>query len=243
MNGKKSNNLVVHTMLLSTFSMGIPSIVKAAEKDLYDFLWLDPDKKVYVLQNKVHKKEHSVYANLGVGLGLSSTFQDTTLFHGNIGYHINEEWAIEALYTGYSNKDNEAFQNLETLTSKIPFIRKTKSNYGITAKWAPFYGKINTFNKIFYFDWSFGLGLGKLNTESNASTVGNSALPNNYKSESYTSIIGKTEFTFHASKNIHLSLGLIMNNYKAPGPTINNKAGGDKMRNNLDSLLSIGFSY
>ena len=31
----------------------------AGEKSLYDFLWLDPDKKVYVLQNKIYKKEHT----------------------------------------------------------------------------------------------------------------------------------------------------------------------------------------
>jgi hypothetical protein len=40
--------------------------LKANEKDLYDFMWLDPDKKVYVLQNKVHKKERTIYINLGL---------------------------------------------------------------------------------------------------------------------------------------------------------------------------------
>ena len=243
MKRKKNKKIAMNLILFLSMLIGISLEVKAAEKDLYDFLWLDPDKKVYVLQNKVHKKEHTAYANLGVGLGLSSTFQDTSLFHGNIGFYLNEEFAIEALYTGYSNKENEAFTNLENLTSKIPFIRKTKSNYGVIAKWSPFYGKINTFNKIFYFDWSFGLGLGKLNTESNAATVGNSAIPNNYASESYTSVIGKTELTLHASKNIHLSIGLIMNNFKAKGPTINNNPGSEKLRNNLDSLFSVGFSF
>jgi len=94
MNLEKFKSLIVKLMLLSTMTLGIPKVI-AAEKDLYDFLWLDPDKKVYVLQNKVHKKEHTVYANLGTGLGLSSTFQDTSLLHGNIGYFITEEWAIE----------------------------------------------------------------------------------------------------------------------------------------------------
>ena len=229
-------------MLLSTVLLEIPKAL-ATEKDLYDFLWLDPDKKVYVLQNKVHKKEHTVYANLGVGLGLSSTFQDVSLWHGNIGYYLNEEWALETFYTGYSNKDNEAFDNLKRLNGSIPFIRKVKSNYGAIGKWSPFYGKINTFNKIFYFDWSFGLGLGKINTESNAATVGNPAMANTYNSESYTSVVGKTEITVHVTKNIHISLGLIMNNYRAPGPVINNKPGTMTNRNNLDSLLSVGFSY
>jgi outer membrane beta-barrel protein len=243
MKGLNFKKIVFNTMLLSTMTVGTPTVSLATEKDLYDFLWLDPDKKVYVLQNKVHKKEHSIYASLGAGMGLSSTYQDTTLVHGNAGFYLNEEWAIEAMYTSYSNKDNEAFENLKKLNGSIPFTRRTTSNYGVLAKWSPFYGKINTFNKIFYFDWSFGLGLGKLNTESNAATVGNPAKANNFSSESYTTVIGKTELTVHATKNIHLSLGLIMNNFKAPGPTINNKAPSEKLRNNLDTVLSIGYSF
>lgn len=242
MKGLNLKQLAVNAMLLSTITVGSP-MVMAAEKDLYDFLWLDPDKKVYVLQNKIHKKEHTVYANIGVGLGLSSTFQDTSLTHANLGFNITEDWAVEGLYTSYGNKDNEALENLKRLNGSIPFIRKTKSNYGLIAKWSPFYGKINTFNKIFYFDWSFGLGLGKLQTESNAATVATPSLANNYSSESYTSVIGKTELTLHATKNIHFGLGLIMNNYKAPGPTISTQPISEKMRNNLDAVLTIGYSF
>lgn len=234
-------SLFLNAMILSTMTLGTPKVM-AAEKDLYDFLWLDPDKKVYVLQNKIHKKEHTVYANLGVGLGLSSTFQDTSLIHGSAGYYLTEEWAVEALYTSYNNKDNETLENLIRLRGAAPFIRKTKSNYGLIAKWSPFYGKVNTFNKIFYFDWSFGLGLGKLNTESNSATVANTTTADKFSSESYTSVIGKTELTLHASKNVHFNLGLIMNNYKAPGPVINGQQ-KSKIRNNLDSVLSIGFSF
>lgn len=239
-NAKK---LSLGLLLLSSLTVGSPTVSYSAEKDLYDFLWLDPDKKVYVLQNKVHKKEHAVYANFGAGLGLSSTFQDTSLMHGNVGFHITEEWSIEALYTKYSNKDNEAFENLQRLNGSIPFIRKPKSSYGVIAKWSPFYGKINTFNKIFYFDWSFGLGAGKIKTESNAETVGIPSMANLYSSESKSSIIGKTELTLHATKNFHIGIGLLINNYKAPGPKINNRPSTDKMRNNIDSMLTVGFSF
>ena len=143
----------------------------------------------------------------------------------------------------YSNKENEALVNLKHINGSIPFIRNPLSNYGLIAKWAPFYGKINTFNKIFYFDWSFGLGVGKLNTKSNATTVSDEKKADTYNKESYTTIIGKTELTFYASKNLHFGLGLIMNNYKAPGPTIVNVPTTNKYRNNLDSVLSIGVSF
>ena len=217
--------------------------LRADEKDLYDFLWLDPDKKVYVLQNKVHKKEHTVFANVGYGQGLSSNFQDTSLLHANLGYFFTEEWAIEGLYTKYSNKDNEAMTNLKRLNGSIPFIRKTNSNIGVLARWSPFYGKINTFNKIFYFDWNLGLGLGKLETESNATTVSNPTLANSYKDESYSSVIAKTGLSFHANKHIHIGIDLIMNNYKAPGPTVNGVTPSSKIRNNMDAVITLGVSF
>lgn len=238
----KVNYRNIIALSLVSFTLSAPAL-RADEKDLYDFMWLDPDKKVYVLQNKVHKKANTVYANIGYGTGLSSTFQDTSMIHTNAGYFFTEELGIELMYTKYSNSDNDAFENLKKLNGSIPFIRQTESNMGVLAKWSPFYGKINTFNKIFYFDWSFGLGVGKLNTKSNATSVANPLQANTYKDEKYTSVIAKTGLSLHATKNIHIGADLIMNNYKAPGPTINNNAPASKMRNNMDAVITIGVSF
>ena len=41
------------TFLLSLISFSLSAPLFAADKDVYDFKWLDPDKSVYVLQNKV----------------------------------------------------------------------------------------------------------------------------------------------------------------------------------------------
>jgi outer membrane beta-barrel protein len=232
----------IFCLVLVSFTLSAPAL-KANEKDLYDFMWLDPDKKVYVLQNKVHKKVNTVYLNVGFGTGLTSNFQDTSMLHTNFGYYFTEEWAIEGLYTKYSNSDNDALANLKRLNGSIPFIRSPKSNYALLAKWSPFYGKINTFNKIFYFDWSFGLGLGKMNTKSNALTVANSTSANTYADEKYTSVIAKTGFSFHATKNIHIGLDLIMNNYKAPGPTVNGTVSSSKNRTNTDAVITVGLSF
>ena len=229
-------------LALLSLTLSAPAL-RADEKDLYDFMWLDADKKVYVLQNKVHKKDKTVYLNLGYAMGLSSNFQDTSGLHANAGFYLTEEWAVELLYTKYSNSDNDAMENLKRLNGSVPFIRKTDSNYGLIAKWSPFYGKINTFNKIFYFDWSFGAGIGKLNTSSNAASVATPTQANTYKDEKYTSVIAKTGLSFHASKNVHIGLDLIMNNYKAPGPTINGNTPSSKLRQNTDAILTIGVSF
>ncbi|NOT78590.1 MAG: outer membrane beta-barrel domain-containing protein [Bacteriovoracaceae bacterium] len=228
---------------LTLISLSAPAL-RADEKDLYDFLWLDPDKKVYVLQNKVHKKDKTFFLNVGYGQGMSSNFQDTSMLHTNFGFNITEEWAIEGLYSKYSNSNNEAYTNLSQINGQVPFIRKTLSNYGILAKWSPFYGKINTFNKIFYFDWNLAAGFGKINTQSNAKTVANLNISaNNYSDESYSSVIAKTGFSFHVNKNIHVGIDLIMNNYSAPGPTRNGVVPANKMRSNMDSVITLGVSF
>jgi len=69
--------------------------VKAGEESLYDFLWLDPDKKVYVLQNKLYKKEHSFFFDAGYLLNFTSKFQETSGFKINGGFYFHEEWGIE----------------------------------------------------------------------------------------------------------------------------------------------------
>lgn len=109
--------------------------------------------------------------------------------------------------------------------------------------WAPFYGKINTFNKIFYFDWSFGLGVGKFESESNAKSVSTPSQANTYRKESYTTIVTKTKLRFHATKNFHIDLELLRNNYSAPGAEIPGRATKESWRNNTDVIIGVGFSF
>ena len=132
-----------------TLSMGASSLHAIAdEKDLYKFLWLDPDKKVYVLQNKLFKKKKSIYTQLGYVAGLSGEYQDTSGLNFRTGYYLNEEWAIEGFYNSYSNKNNDAYDNIKRINQTVPFVRRFTSTYGLMGIWSPFYGKINTFNKL-----------------------------------------------------------------------------------------------
>ncbi|GAB4023445.1 MAG: hypothetical protein Fur0010_26680 [Bdellovibrio sp.] len=220
-----------------------PTSLSAAEKDLYDFLWLDPDKKVYVLQNKIYKKKNTIYAQLGYIYGLSSDYTDSSGLHFSTGYYFNEEWALELMYNSYSNSFNDAYQNLQAINQSVPFVRKLDKSYGALAIWAPFYGKINTFNKIIYFDWHFGLGMGKVDTSSNALTVASSTTADTYQNESYTGVLAKTGLRVHASKRWHVDLSYLRTTYNAPGPLLPNRGQTDKWRANGDVILSIGFSF
>jgi outer membrane beta-barrel protein len=237
---KNLTGMILITML--AMCIALPTSL-ASEKDLYKFLWLDPDKSVYVLQNKLYKKKKSIYADFGYLKGLSTNFQDTKGFSFSTGYYFTEEWAAELMYNSYSNSNDENYENLEAINGSVPFVRRMKSNMAVLAIWSPFYGKINTFNKIYYFDWSFGAGIGKLETESNALTASDPNLASNFTTESYTSFVGKTKLKFHVNKNIHVGLEYINTMYKAPGPVINGQATTDKYRSNSDLVISIGFSF
>ena len=212
----------------------------AGEKSLYDFLWLDPDKKVYVLQNKLYKKEHSFYADVGYLANFTSKFQDTNGVAVRAGYYFHEEWGLEVFYNQYSNSNNDDFRNVQFINEAEPFVRRLNSTYGAMLIWSPFYGKINTFNQIYYFDWSFGAGVSKINAESNLKTVTQTNVPNNYAKESYTGAVLKTKVKFHLTEHVHLGLEYMNTYYNAPGPK-NPKS--DKLRTNTDVVFSVGFSY
>lgn len=212
----------------------------AGEESLYDFLWLDPDKKVYVLQNKLYKKEKSVYFDLGYLSNFTSKFQDTRGYALKAGFYFHEEWGVELFYHGYSNGNNDDYRNVRLINQQIPFIRRMNSSYGAMAIWSPFYGKINTFNQIYYFDWSFGAGLAQVNTESNLKSVTITSAPNKYTDKTYHGAALKTKVKLHLTEHVHLGLEYMNTYYMAPGPQ-NPKS--DKLRTNTDLIFSVGFSF
>ena len=212
----------------------------AGEESLYDFLWLDPDKKVYVLQNKLYKKEHSFYLDVGYISNFTSKFQDTRGLAVKGGYYIHEEWGLELFYQQYGNSKNDDYRNVQLINEAVPFIRRPKRTYGAAVIWSPFYGKINTFNQIFYFDWSFGAGLAQVETQSNIKSVRIENARNSYKTEVYSGAILKTNFKFHINEKLHLGVEYMNTYYMAPGPK-NPKS--DKFRTNTDLIFSIGFSF
>ena len=240
----QGNSVPTFYCLMMVLLLGAaPSFVQADESDLYDFLWLDPDKKVYVLQNKVYRKENTFYANAGYLMDLSSDYTSGKGFRVGAGYYLKEEWGFELIYQSYSNSNNDAFKNLQQVNGSVPFIRKFNKVYGGLAVWSPFYGKINTFNKIIYFDWSFGLGLGKVETESNKDTVSSPSTADTFAKESYTGILAKTALRVHISKRVHLNIEYMRTTFNAPGPTINNRVSSSSWRGHSDAIIGIGFSF
>ena len=226
-----------YLILACSFFLAVGS--RSSERDLYDFRWLDQDKKVYVLQNKEYVKKNSLYGDFSLLKGISSDYQDTSGFQLRSGYYFSEEWAFELSFTDYNNKNNTTFDNLQRINGVVPFMRKIEQSYGGAIIWAPFYGKINTFNKIFYFDWYFGLGALGIKANINADSAAN---PNSnaFSDEEFVGALAKSGIKFHVNRNWHLGIELQNTYYKAKGPIPGRPK---KLNTNTDVLLGIGFSF
>lgn len=212
----------------------------ASDKDLYDFLWLDQDKKVFVLQNKLYEKKNSFYTDIGLTGSLTGAFQDTIGFKAYAGYFLSEEWSIEFLYGQYSNSDNEAIEIVRSKSDVDAFIRRPIAITSIFINWTPFYGKINTFNKIFYFDFSMGLGTGIYKMESNVDSVVLEKEVSTFVSETYNPLQLKLEMKFHANERMHLGVEYMSNFISAETP---NSRPNKSIKQFSEYTLKVGISF
>jgi hypothetical protein len=75
----------------------------AADDDDYNFSWLDPDKKIYVLQNRRYRKANSADIFLMGGLSLGDTYRTVYQVQPRLGYWFNEEMGLEVFYSDRFN--------------------------------------------------------------------------------------------------------------------------------------------
>lgn len=211
-----------------------------SEDDLYDFLWLDPDKKVYVLQNKVFAKKGTQYINASFLQNTTTDFQDNLGYMLRGGHYFTEEWGVEAVFSQLSYSDDDTFGAITSVNGTVPFVRRINSYYGGMVTWSPFYGKINTFNKIYYFDVSFGAGAAKMQAETNREDFNNLSNSSNYTREDYNAAMWKAEVRLHLNENWHIGLGAINLHYKAKGARNDSK---NKWRRHTDGFIGVGFSF
>jgi outer membrane beta-barrel protein len=123
---------------------------------------------------------------------------------------------------------------LRQRSTALPFVREVRSYFGGQATFAPFYAKLNLFNKIIYFDWLFFVGGGVVNTANDLNTVSNAAP--NIKTESSFGLFYGTGMNFFLSKHFSVRFDLQGINYGATGAI-----GENKRFNNFDFTLGAGF--
>ena len=145
-------------LFLLFFILLTSSFVVASEKSVYEFSWLDKDKEVYVLQNRRFRKVGKIYIGADGVKTISGAFVDS--YGGTIrgGYFFSEDWGVEGVFGKNSGSKNDTAKGVEDQQANA-FYRKVDTYMGAMAMWSPFYSKINTFNKVFYYDWMFGVGV------------------------------------------------------------------------------------
>lgn len=131
----------------------------------YDFKWLDPEKKIYVLQNRRYvNANHAILSVMG-GPSFGNAYQNTATVDARLAYYFTEVWGLEAFYSHSFNTYNNNYQALlSTNTQVMPVIRSIDDEYGLLLHWVPWYAKINMFNEILYFNWYFSAGLGNVDS-------------------------------------------------------------------------------
>jgi outer membrane beta-barrel protein len=217
----------------------------AGIKNVYKYKWLDPKKKVYVLQNKIHPNKNAWNFTLGWGNSQLSDFQDSTGIHVTASYHFLEEWGVELFYTAYANSNNSSYEAIQSQTGQvIPHIITFDNVVGANLIFSPFYGKLNTFNKIFYIDWSFGAGLGMASSQDNTqdfiSPGGATSQLNRFTRENRMTLSLKTQVKWHVTDRFKVLLDF--NNYftNLPEPEFGMP---EAMRRSFDLIFSVGMKF
>ena len=200
--------LILMTLIMST-------VVTAAEKSLYNFSWLDNDKEIYVLQNRKFRKQGNFYVGATGAYNLSQDFLDAYGGTARAGYFITEDWGIEGVFGKNSSTANDSAKGI-TEQGAFPFYREIDSYMGAMLMWSPFYSKINTFNKVFYFDWMFGLGLANVTTKDNRKLFETTATDQKaMTTESNMGALWNTGFRFYINDHWSLRLDVTGLTYKA----------------------------
>lgn len=225
--------MIFFKILLGIFLLQ-PKNLYASEDNLYKFLWLDPDKKVYVLQKKLFPKKMHVFFDIGGLYRFSNPFQTTFAPFGNIDFFFTEQLGLSVLGGYYFNSDNNAFNGVKnkitqinqasnqgggsttTFKNLLPYIINFNYEVGGMLLFAPFYGKINTFNKIVYFDLYFGLGASWVAAQSNydaiiTDTAGDKAAQ--MKDLNFVAINAKVGLRFFLSKHVNFCVDYIHRGY------------------------------
>lgn len=194
------------------------SWAEAVEKEPleYSFHWLDPDKKIYVLQNRKYLKSNHLLLSVLGGTGVSNSYRDVLSLDGRASYSFSEAWGFEFFYRGSNHYENNTYKALvHTQMNIFPVIREIDAEYGGMLQWFPWYAKINVFNSILYFDWYFSAGAGQLESvaiqPSNVGATSQTVTPQNF-----FALYAGTGHQYHLSQSFTVRLDLTGTYYRAP---------------------------
>lgn len=240
---KRHGNWVVKLLLVLMAALWL-SVVAASWSEAaedpdneYNFSWLDPDKKVSVLQNRKFRKVNRALLSLNLGLADTNAYRQSYAIDPRLAYYFSESWGVEVFYSMFSNKKNSTAEALEsTGASASPDVIEMKNQMGVLLHWVPWYAKINVFNTVLYFDWYFAGGLGTINADMVAGGASQAAGIAN-SSKSLTAYHLGTGQLFHVSESFIVRLDFRNTWFKAPSRAV---TGSETMFNSTTFQLGLG---
>lgn len=182
----------------------------------YSFRWLDPEKRIYVLQNRKYTKAMKPMLSAMGGLGLSNPYRNAYSLTPRVAFYFFEWLGVEAFYSFSFNAQNANYQALVSTGSTIfPVVREITGSYGGLAHWVPFYAKVNLFNAILYFDWYIQAGAGQiLSNAVQPSGTGGATLVTT--PQNLFAVYAGTGQLFYLSQNFVIRLDFLGTFYNAP---------------------------
>ena len=219
------------------------SLLHAGESSLYDFSWLDPDKEVYVLQNRKFRKAGKIHMSGGYGMTTSGPFVDAISFQGRLSVFMHEEWGLEGIYAVNSGEQNDTYSAVVNKggPGSTPFTRIIQNYTGVMFIWSPFYAKINTFNSIVYLDWMFGIGYANVTEKNNTRNFLANGTDPVETEESHTGLLWQTTFNVYLNQVTSLRIDLTAIHYSAKKPS--NTEAVDEFYYNFDLSASLGVRF
>lgn len=239
--------MLLRVLLLTVALFGITNSVYANQpkevEDEYDFSWLDPEKKIYVVQNRKYTKKNRLELALSGGIGIGEPYRTRRTLLPRATYYINENWGVSGFMLFNRNEENNNVSALRLVSGRIPAVRDIQNYSGGSVMWVPFYGKINMFNKIFYLDWHLEAGVGGAASEIDLNTTfGN---PANLSETNYFSFHWGTGQKFFITRNWAARLDYLAIFYKAPtGVDGSITSGPGAVEETYDNhFVTLGVSY
>ncbi|MGZ3695057.1 MAG: outer membrane beta-barrel domain-containing protein [Bdellovibrionota bacterium] len=245
-----SFRLPIFLLIFAGFLLGTAQAIAEeqnpdADKDEYDFSWLDPEKKIYVVQNRKYTKAQKIEVALNGGIGIGQIYRTRRIVMPRLFYYFNEHFGVSFMAGFVKNAENKDLSNLKLLSSTVPIVRDVDSFYGGSVVWLPFYGKMNMFNQILYVDWHFEAGLGQVTSEIDMNTSRNGSPL--VTTANYTSYHLGTGMKFFITRNIAARLDYLAVFYKAPSGINENGSIATATSGVQDSydnhFLTLGVSY
>lgn len=210
----------------------------AADDDYYNFKWLSTDKNIFVLQQKFFEKKRTFFFNAGVGKNSTSDFQDSSTLHLSSGFFFSETWGIEGFVNSYSNSNNETYEKVSATGRTVPNIRRFNRVMGANLLYSPFYGKLNTFNKILYMELIVGLGLSSISSENNIESFEQFDPSIDFESESLTGFQHKIQLRLNVTKKWLFNVEYYSYYFSAA----NRSNEQESLQSASDFIISTGFS-